>query len=81
MRHLFILCLCVTSLTACATSQPPAYVSLTTQAITLPALSSQDSLAVMSLDNGVAPCPRFMDNLNAAETILNAQPKQYPHML
>lgn len=40
-----------------------------------------DNLTELSAQNGVEPCPRFLDSLNQAESIIQAQPKDYVHML
>jgi hypothetical protein len=81
LRFALITCT-VFSVAACASS--PKSVSIRMQAknnITTAALGTETSIEEIAAQNDQAPCPRFIHNLDAAETIINATPRNYPHML
>jgi len=82
-RLLFIFCTLL-PLAACSSSAPES-LALRAQAehqITTALISPDQTIQNAAARNGQSdPCPRFIQSLDAAETILDAQPRNYPHML
>ncbi|MDB5478194.1 MAG: hypothetical protein JWM96_689 [Alphaproteobacteria bacterium] len=82
MTRFLILFLATVPLAACATGEKPVVAAgVEVEKIAIPHISNEQNLAEMSLQNGLAPCPRFISSLDAAESAVNAAPKNYPHML
>lgn len=82
MIRFSLICLLAMPLVACAT-EPKSDGShqLQLQSVSMAPLENESSsLAVMAVEADVAPCERFLNNLEAAEAAVNVE-RPYPHML